>query len=141
MHLLLYRYLKEAQSVDMGHPSVKPASELAAVMEDEVERTRAVLRALQAHDELAQFESDLRILATEGVAPALPAVRRLIADTLLELSPDGYSLGGSPFEGSPGRTVELSPEQMVNEMVELSSLKLAAPAPEAAVDSPAKIPV
>lgn len=118
MHLLFNRYLREAANIEGKRSSSAPSSELAALTDDEIQSTRAVLCALEADEEASEFESALGQMACEAANARFPEVRRLIARTLLGLSPDGYTFRAVPS----GQT---TPEEMVHQMVERSSRKLA----------------
>lgn len=118
MHLLFNRYLREAASIEGQRPPPAPSGELAALTHDEIQRTRAVLSLLEADEEASQFESALGQMTHEGANAGFPEVRRLIAKTLLDLCPDGYTFRAIPS----GPT---TPEEMVRQMVERSSRKLA----------------
>jgi hypothetical protein len=119
IHLLLHRYLTEAKRIERQRISPEFDRQLGQLTEDEAESTVRVLSALRAHAELERFNKALANLKADEVATRFSGVRRLIADTLLDLSPDGYGLKCSPLGSG-------DPEKIVRDMVETSSRKLAA---------------
>jgi hypothetical protein len=113
LHLLLERYLKEAGRVDyVRHTLVK-------LLDEEVRAARQVLVALNADAEAGRFEVAVAQLLEGGADGKLGEVRRLIANTLLSLSPDGYQLAIS----EPASVVTVD---VVKDMIERSSRRLAA---------------
>jgi hypothetical protein len=124
IHLLLDLYNKDAKKVeailggsDLAKVSSDFLEELIKLTNDEVNSTRRVLSLLNAESDLSRFDNGLAQYYDEGLGTKFPQVRRLISQTLLELSPDGYRLKSS----SPGST---NPEEIVKEMVQASSKRL-----------------
>jgi hypothetical protein len=91
MHLLFNRYLKEATSIAGNRPPLIPASELTALTQDEIQRTRDVLSALEANKEVRQFESTLRQLTAEEASTHCPKVSGLMRSGVWFLGA-GYGL-------------------------------------------------
>ena len=120
IHLLLDRYLMEAAKVQQKFASPSLAKQLEGLVRDEIACTKAVLTAMGFQGENVKFsDSVVECMNVEGES-AFPKVRRLVADTLLGLTPDGYTLK------SPSWTGTRSPEEIVRDMVETSSHELAA---------------
>ncbi len=121
-HLVLDRYLMEADWLQQNPPPASIQPKLAALAEAEAAAARAVLDALGARAEADRLSTALGGLAMEaGRDIAFPQARRTIADLLRGLSKDGYGLASSPSQGP-----KKSPDEMVLEMVEASSSELAA---------------
>jgi hypothetical protein len=120
LHLLLDRYLKEAARVQQQPPSPSRAAQLASLVRDETAFAQALLDVLSAPAEAGELSISLAKFSSFEDAGAFSQVRRLIATTLLRLAPDGYSIN-LPSCRSAGRC----PDEMVREMIEASSYKLA----------------
>jgi hypothetical protein len=118
LHLLLDRYLNEAAKVERQALPRGVTAQLAEFVEDEVTFTRALLAAIGSQCEATEFSRKYSKLEADA---AFAQVRRLIAETLSRLAPDGYSIEPLSF-GIAGK----SADEMVSEMVERSSHKLAA---------------
>jgi hypothetical protein len=123
VHLLLDLYRRQAETVESAvstrHRPV-PAeflNQLAALSMDEADRIRQILLALRAETKLREFESALVKHSGKAPGAAFPQVRRLILDTLQDVSPDGYRLPIPP--SSPE-----DPNRIVRQMVESSSRRL-----------------
>ncbi|MET8754135.1 hypothetical protein ABZW32_29135 [Streptomyces sp. NPDC004667] len=124
LHLILDRYLKEARRLRKAPASDDLATTLAALERSEAEAFREVLSAVGAEEQLHTV--------TAGPAPgparehdtgdhaAFAQQRHHIADTLLRLAPNGYSLDSLCRAPGP------SADEMVRVMVEASSRELAA---------------
>jgi hypothetical protein len=123
VHLLLDLYHRQAETVESAvskhRRSVPPefSSQLAALSIHETDRIRQVLLALGAETKLREFDSALVKYSYNARGAAFPQVRRLILDTLQDVSPDGYRL---PIP--PGSSED--PNQIVKQMVESSSQRL-----------------
>ena len=101
-------------------PSGSVARQLSTLIGAETTYVRDVLSAIGAPVEASEFSTALAKYPDLEEDPPFLQVRHLIADTLLRLAPDGYSIRYR----SRG-TVTRSPDEMVREMVEFSSHKLA----------------
>ncbi|MFE2851574.1 hypothetical protein ACFXJO_10610 [Streptomyces lavendulae] len=117
LHLILDRYLKEARRLRKAPVSDDLAATLAALGRSEAETFREVLSAVGA--EAGPAPRPAREHA-DGSHAAFAQQRHHIADTLLRLAPNGYSL--DPLCRTPGP----SADEMVRAMVEASSRELAA---------------
>jgi hypothetical protein len=133
VHLLLDRYRKEAKKVETllknaDRPQSLPLS-LMTLAEDEVRGTRSVLAAVNSETELGRFDDTLARFATDELGTQFARIRGLIARTILNVSPDGFTLSESRRA-----------DEMVKTMVETSSerlKRLLQPADEAAASGPA----
>ncbi|MFE1265223.1 hypothetical protein ACFW5X_32465 [Streptomyces albogriseolus] len=123
LHLILDRYIKEARRLRNAPVSNDLATTLAALGRSEAETFRKVMSVVGAKDNLDRS-------ATEPVPPlaqdhhaddhtTFAQQRHHIADTLLRLAPNGYSLDS--LCQLPGA----SADEMVRCMVETSSQELA----------------
>lgn len=113
LHLLMHRYLREAERVRKSPAAAGVAEELAGLAESELAAVRAIL-AVIGDDRTGDDRPGITAAAT------FADTRRRIAEALLRRAPDGYSL--DPL--APG--AKPSPDEMVREMVETSSRELAA---------------
>ncbi|WP_344288958.1 hypothetical protein [Streptomyces synnematoformans] len=132
LHLLLDRYLKEARRLREAPVTDDLATTLAALGRSEAETFREVLSAVGAKDPLDTRTAEQAPRparddrATDGTADraehhaTFAQQRQRIADTLLRLAPNGYSLD------SLCRPAGRSADEMVRAMVETSSRELAA---------------
>jgi hypothetical protein len=93
---------------------------LARILRDEIASTKAVLAAMDAKAETNNFLIGLAKCSNLEQDAAFSQVRRLVAETFLQLAPNGYTLK------PPSWTNTLTPEEMVREMIETSSHELAA---------------
>ncbi len=120
LHLLLDRYVREAEEVAAGPLADRPLADrapahggpLAALLRAELRAVRTVLAEKGAWAELGE-------LTAAGRERPFPEVRPRIAETLLRLTPDGYSLG------APAPGAARPPDDTVRHMVETSSRELA----------------
>jgi hypothetical protein len=119
LHLLLHRYLTEAKRIERQRITPEFDRQLGRLTEDEAASAVRILSALSAHAKLERFNKALTNLRADEFTTRFSGTRRLIADTLLDLSPDGYGLKCSSL-GS------VDPDEIVRDMVETSSRKLAA---------------
>ena len=112
IHLLLDRYRKEAAMVekkiekcfrkensdrvdgDKGKEpfATKLQKELRTLIKDEVDSTCSVLSAVEAEAELCQFKGAIALCSSHGMETEFSELRRLIANTIQSVSPDGYRL-------------------------------------------------
>ncbi|MFE9566639.1 hypothetical protein ACFYM0_36715 [Streptomyces sp. NPDC006487] len=124
LHLILDRYLKEARRLRKAPVSDDLATTLAALGRSEAETFREVLSAVGAEDHLHTVTTEPAPRPAQehetGNHAAFAHQRHHIADTLLRLAPNGYSLD------SLCRTPGPSADEMVRVMVEASSRELAA---------------
>jgi len=118
--LLLDRYLMEAAKVQQKVPSPDLVSQLARLSNNEIASTKTVLAVMDARAEITNFSTALATYSNLEQVTAFPQVRRIVAETMIRLAPDGYTLK------PPSWTAIRTPEEMVREMVEGSSLELAA---------------
>jgi hypothetical protein len=118
VHLLLDRYIREANSIERreAHPDL--TRHLAELTEEEVGTTRNLLRAINAYTRLSDFNATLANLPENQPCLQFCQVRKVIAKTLLEVCPDGYTLRGASPEG-------FGHDEILRRMVEDSSRKLA----------------
>ncbi len=124
LHLVLELYQKDAQKVedvldrsDFATGSSDLVGELMTLIESEVKTTRDVLATVNVGDEVSRFDRALRQYSRQELATNFGQVRRLIARTLLESSPDGYGLETSAHANP-------SPDEIVKQMVQSSSQHL-----------------
>lgn len=122
IHLLLDLYQREANRVDavLGESETAASSfsrELTPVVKAELESTRRVLSKIRSDGGLDRFNSVLSQYSDEQLGSEFPAVRRIIARTLLEASPDGYGLKSCATDRE-------DPDELVKQMVEAGSERL-----------------
>jgi len=122
VHLLLDRYWREANEIAfLTSQAEEPdlPGDLMTLATEEVESARRVLIVVDAHEELAEFNEELALifdaesstfLLDESPGIQFARVRSLISRTIMNLSPDGYTLSKSK-----------APEDIVRRMVEHSS--------------------
>ncbi|MEU3073123.1 hypothetical protein [Streptomyces laurentii] len=128
LHLVLDRYLKEARRVRVAPASDDLATTLAALGRSEAETFRQVLSAVGAKDHPGSPTTEPAPRPADDHDAGHPAdhhaafsdQRHHIADTLLRLAPNGYSLDSLCPPPGP------SADEMVRAMVETSSRELAA---------------
>jgi hypothetical protein len=116
LHLLLWRYEREADKVERVELSPQGARVLSEAIEIEMRTMRSVSDLLELpslHDRL-----DAASVEYEMVDPIrrFQEIRRLISHLLKNMSGDGYLL--------PSRKSGMDPNRLVQEMVEESSRKL-----------------
>jgi hypothetical protein len=122
LHLLLDLYTREATKADSVLRKSRferegLRAELADMIQHEVATTRGVLSMLDAEAALKEFNEALARYPEEIPGEYFPQVRGVIARTLRDVSPDGYSLKRRP-------QVAESQEEHVREMVRHSSERL-----------------
>jgi|GEM_PF-785283 Predicted O-methyltransferase len=122
IHLLLDLYQREANRVDAvlreseaGHSSF--SRELTPVVKAEVESTRRILSNIRAEEGLDQFNIAVGQYSEDELGSEFPAVRRIIAKTLLDASADGYRLKSRTPDGE-------DPDELIKQMVEIGSERL-----------------
>jgi hypothetical protein len=117
IHLLLDRYWREAKEVELLLNSGKEAPDLSRQLvmltNEEVEKARSVLAAVNGEASLVQFNANLASASEEAPGKQFARIRTLIAQTILDVSRDGYTLSESK-----------APDEMVRQMVERSSESL-----------------
>jgi predicted O-methyltransferase YrrM len=121
LHLVLDLYQREANIVDAALRESEVARAgfsrlLTPVAKEEVESARLVLSVIGGAPALDRFNTALGEYDDQELGRQFPAVRRLIAKTLLDASPDGYRLASR----APG----VDPEQLVKQLVERGSERL-----------------
>jgi len=118
LHLLLDRYQMEAAKIQQVVPSPDLSKNLSIILEDEIAFTRTLLHGIDADAAASAFSEALLEHADirDGFV-VFPRVRRLIAETILRCSVDGYHL-------DPGTSVS-APDEEVRNMVDNSSRRLA----------------
>ena len=119
LHLVVDRYLMEAAKIQKKPPSLTLARQLASVLEAEITSTEALLAAMGARAEASQLATALAKYPSLEHASAFPEIRRLIAETILLLAPNGHSLK------VPSWPIARSPDECVLDMIETSSRELA----------------
>jgi hypothetical protein len=117
VHLLLDRYWREAKDVELLLSEPERRSDLShqlmMLAKVEVDSARCVLAELNAEGDLDRFNDALVSFSDEEPGTQFVLVRRLIAKTILNVSPDGYRLSESKM-----------PDEIVKQMVESSSQSL-----------------
>ncbi len=122
LHLMLDRYIMEAARLQRSPPPASIQPRLTALVEAEAAAARAVMDAVGARAEADRLSVALDGFASPaGQTAAFLHARRVIADMLRGLSPDGYRLAPPSAQ-----SLNTSPDEMVIEMVEASSRELAA---------------
>jgi hypothetical protein len=122
LHLLFDLYQREAGNVEdflsRRGESVPPQvrQHLSDLVEDEIGTTRRAL-SFFGKDRLGQFDSALRGYSGSEMGTRFADIRRLIVETLIDASPNGYSLN----RDSPSA---MDIDKMVREMVMSSSQRL-----------------
>jgi hypothetical protein len=115
IHLLFDRYRKEARAVEYHLSQDGGQSDLfrqlMMLAREEAKIARRVLAAVNSEVDLGRFNDALAGFSDEDLTKQFARVRGLIAETILDASPDGY--GWKPGRG------EL--DEMVKQMIESSS--------------------
>ncbi|MET7989236.1 MULTISPECIES: hypothetical protein [unclassified Streptomyces] len=119
LHLMLDRYVKEAHRVRKAPVSDGLSTTLAALALSEAETFRKVLSAVGAKAQLDTFTTQPPPRTAPDHHTAFAQQRHHIADTLLRLARNGYSLDSLCTPPGP------SADEMVRAMVEASSQELA----------------
>lgn len=130
VHLLLDRYLTEAKRVEyfLGAPDTSKETldtkissdlvqQLSKIVNSEMEDTRCVLSTVKAHADLNKFDDALAQYSDEELGMKFFQLRSLVAQTLLDVSPDAYVLACTA-------PVAKRLDHIVNQMVENSSRHL-----------------
>lgn len=129
LHLLMDRYLKEARRLRKIPPSDDLTRTLHRLAAAEADAFRAVLCAVDARAHLEEANAALVLKAGRDHVESFAQRRRYIADALLRLAPNGYSLDALCL------STGTSADEMVRNMVEASSSELAMPAAPAQATS------
>ncbi|MEU3794438.1 hypothetical protein [Streptomyces fructofermentans] len=123
LHLVIDRYLKEARRLREAPVTDDLAATLTTLGHSEAETFREVLSAVGAKHHLDTFTAQPTPRPAHGADAdhhtAFAQQRHHIADTLLQLAPNGYSLDSLCPPPGP------SADEMVRAMVEASSRELA----------------
>ncbi|MEU6989415.1 hypothetical protein ABZ953_01980 [Streptomyces sp. NPDC046465] len=119
LHLLLHRYLREAEKARKALPDPALERRLATLAEVEAASAQAVLVATGAPQDAAEVAAALAKHAAPERGAAFPQLRHFIADTLTRRAPDGKTLN------SLAPHAPRHPDDMVRDMVEASSHALA----------------
>jgi hypothetical protein len=122
LHLVLDLYRREARKVESSLEKATPNGtdlrrQLTDLIRDEVATTCRVLAMLGAEAELIEFKEALPQYPEEISGDNFPRLRRLIARTLLDVSPDGYSLRRAPLDAE-------GPDEIMKQMIQHSSQRL-----------------
>jgi hypothetical protein len=119
VHLLLNRYLREAERVrkSKGGPEVSHQARLLA--DDEATITIKLLDEMNEKRAAERLRTELEAFARQEPNVRFAEVRHVIASTLRGCCPDGYSLRRSD-------SIEFDPNKIVTSMVERSSRLLVA---------------
>lgn len=118
LHLLLERYALEGRMVKRASVSAESAGVLTDLITDEIRVARAVLSIVDPTIDLNHFGACIAHEPGEALTARFARVRGHISRALLEMMPDGYHFRPIPSM-SPG------PDEMVREMVETSTKRLA----------------
>ena len=118
LHLLLDRYLLEGRMVGRTSASSESTGVLTDLIDDELRQVRAVLSVVDPTADLDRFEACTAHEPGEAAAARFARVRGHIGRTLLEMLTDGYGFRCTP-------SISPDPDEMVREMVETSSKRLA----------------
>lgn len=117
VHLLLDRYRREMKHVDLfqSNPKRSPnfSQQIASIAKNEINSTRRVLAIVNAEAALGRFNDALAHLSDEELGTQFSQVRRVISETILGASPNGYTLC-APRVG----------DEIVKQMIESSSERL-----------------
>jgi predicted O-methyltransferase YrrM len=120
-HLVLDLYQREARKLDSTLMNCESAPvlvrKLAPLAKEEVERTRCILSAINAEKQLHELNEDLAQFADHELGVEFSTVRRIVARTLLNASPDGYRL-------TPALPGPEDPTELVRQMVLSASQRL-----------------
>ena len=133
IHLMLDLYRREANQVELvlSHSLAESSSFarlLTPIATEEIESARTVLTTIGAQPELRDFDAAIAAYEPDDLGKHFPAVRRVIATTILDASPDGYGL--------TSRAPQADPDDLVKQLVERGSeqlylLQMNVPAPVA----------
>lgn len=121
IHLVFDLYQREANRIESVLNQNQAARSgfsrlLTPIANEEVENARGVLTAIEAEAELMAFDRALMTYREPELGMHFPAVRRLIAKTILDASPDGYRLAP--------RATACDPDALVKQLVERGSERL-----------------
>jgi predicted O-methyltransferase YrrM len=121
-HLVLDLYDKErrkaASIVSVDEPAnLTLRCKLSVCARQEIEDTRKLLSSINANEVLAQFNEAVNSYMDTGSGTEFCDIRKVIIDTLLGMSPNGYELPNGTSEGP-------DPNDLVRQMVRRSSQQL-----------------
>lgn len=96
-HLYLDLYRTETDPVQrmLTQPTEQLRKELTPLVQQDVSSARAILRELDAHQQLARLDSTVTHCTDAELADNYPEIRRIIGTSLLDASPDGYRMSAS----------------------------------------------
>ncbi len=98
LYLDLYRretdQLAQALAEPTAHASTR-SPELAALARQDVASTRAILRDLDADQQLAKLDAAVADRTDAALADSYPQIRRMVETCLVDASLDGYRMSGS----------------------------------------------
>jgi predicted O-methyltransferase YrrM len=100
LHLYLDLYRRETDSLEqkLAEPAEQSrgfGQELTALARRDVASTRAILRDLDADQQLAKLDAAVVGLADAELGDSYPEIRRMVETCLIDASPDGYRMSGS----------------------------------------------
>lgn len=115
VHLLFDRYRREARKIDhlLGKDERDPdlPARLEMLARSEINTARRLLVTVNAEADLGRFNDVLTGFPDKDLGTRFAQVRELIAQTIINASPDGFG-----WVGQPG-----APDAMVKRMIESSS--------------------
>jgi hypothetical protein len=130
VHLLIDRYRKEAAEIqyllNKDERRSDLSRQLAILAQEEARIARTVLVADNAGADLGRFDDAVAKLSEEDQKTDFARVRRLIADTILHASQDGY--GWKPGPGSPDEILKRMIENSSETLVQLLAKAPSSPA-------------
>ncbi len=99
LHLYLDLYRRETDSLEqkLAEPAEQSrgfGQELTELARRDVASTRAILRDLDADQQLAKLDAAVRSTDAE-LGDSYPQIRRMVETCLIDASPDGYRMSGS----------------------------------------------
>jgi predicted O-methyltransferase YrrM len=121
-HLVLDLYDKERKKVESILGSAESSnsallSKLSFCAKQEIDDTRKLLTSINAGEELTQFDDAVNDYVDADLGTKFSDVRRIIINTLLDMSPNGYELPNWVSQ-------ESDPNDLVRQMVRRSSQQL-----------------
>jgi hypothetical protein len=114
VHLLLNRYLREAERVRTSSKTPEVWHQARLLADDEAAVTAGLLDRMNENVAAEQLRAALEAIPAQDPISRFGEVRHIIASTLRDRCPDGYSLRN-------GRPTEHDPNKVVASMVERSS--------------------
>lgn len=112
LHLYLDLYHRETDRLErtLAETTKHPGAvrdELTALARQDVTSTRAILRELDAHQQLAKLDTAVMGLTDAELPDRYPEIRRIVETCLLDASPDGCRLSESgAHDAAVGEMVE-----------------------------------